>query len=221
MLLGCCHCGETPSESTPPSQSLPPSVSESVPPSESDSGPSYSEISSSCISSFGCVAIPRRLTWSVAVSGGSWDGSADCLCPAYDGTYTLKFCQCYYNGPLNRYELHYATDDLGTWRGRPGFPSTDLIGCRTKTPGTCEPGISLSGSRKYYCVVLQNNIRVFSSRYYTAFDYFPFSRTELSREWLYEGSPNCLASGSYSLPALAREARLDGCGWATGTLTPG
>ena len=223
MLLGCCHCGETPpSESIPPSESTPPSVSESVPPSESDSGPSYSEISSSCISSFGCAAIPRRLTWNVSVSGGTWDGSADCLCSAYDGTYTLKFCDCQF-ATLTGYRLFYATDELGTWRGRPGFPNTDLVGCRTKTAGTCVPlEGSVTTTRKYYAVVTPNNIRVFTTTYYTSTDTFPFSRVNATRQWEYTGSVNCLASSSYSLTKLALISNLDGCGWATtGTLTPG
>ena len=57
MLIGCCHCGETPpSESTPPSQSLPPSTSTSD-----------STDSQSVVSVFGnvcgyCAVFPRRFS---------------------------------------------------------------------------------------------------------------------------------------------------------------
>jgi hypothetical protein len=222
MLLGCCHCGETPSESTPPSQSLPPSTSQSLPPSDSASGPDYSVIGSGCISSFGCAAIPRRLTWNITVSGGSWDGNIDCLCPSYNGMFTLKFCDCTFSALLG-YRLFYATDDLGKWRGRAGFPSTDLVGCRDKTSGSCTPVEGgLTGSRRYYAVVTTTNIRVFTTTYYSARDTFPFPTSNITRQWTYTGSPNCLASASYSLPQSSTIlSGFDGCGWGTGTLTPG
>jgi len=223
MLLGCCHCGETPSESIPPSVSESQSQSESVPPSESDSGPSYSEITSSCIAAFGCAAIPRRLTWNITVSGGSWDGDIDCLCPSYNGTFTLKFCECNFTTLLG-YRLFYATDDLGRWRGRAGFPDTDLQGCRTKAAGTCTPiEGSLASSRLYYAIVTPSNIRVVTTTYYSAQDTFPFPTSNVTREWLYTGSPNCLASASYSLPYISTVLPgYDGCGWTgSGTLTPG
>lgn len=220
MLLGCCHCGET-----PPSESTPPSVSQSqsLPPSESDSGPSYSEISSSCIAAFGCAAIPRRLTWTIAVTTGNWDGKPDCLCPSYDGTFTLKFCKCEYNSFLGYHRLFYATDDLGRWRGRTGFPNTDLQGCRTKATGSCSPVEgSLLTSRLYYAIATPTNIRVFTTTYFSAQDTFPFPTANIAHQWEYTGSPNCLASSSYSLPLSPTvDAGYSGCGWPTGTLTPG
>lgn len=222
MLIGCCHCGEEPpSESIPPSESTP-SASESTP-SASDSGPSYSEISSSCISLFGCAAIPRRLTWTVPVSTGNWDGNPDCLCAPYDGTHTLKFCSCAYEPTPNRYVLLYATDELGTYRGRVGQPGTDLIGCRTKAAGPCTPFVAnISNSRRYYCVVYSTGqINVSSTHYFTAQDIPPFPTTTLSRTWSFTGSVNCLASGSYSLTPGGSIVGLDGCGWGTGTLSPG
>ena len=52
MLLGCCHCGETPpSESTPPSQSIPPSESQSRSTSLSGDGSSSYRGCSLCIGS--------------------------------------------------------------------------------------------------------------------------------------------------------------------------
>ena len=223
MLLGCCHCGETPSESIPPSQSLPPSTSQSLPPSTSQSsGPDYSVIGSSCISAFGCAAIPRRLTWTIAVTTGNWDGKPDCLCPSYNGTFTLKFCECNYSALLG-YRLFYATDDLGRWRGRTGFPNTDLQGCRNKSAGSCLPVEgSLSSSRLYYAIVTPSNIRVVTTTYYSAQDTFPFPTSNITHQWEYTGSPNCLASSSYSLPLSPTVgAGYSGCGWPTGTLTPG
>jgi len=220
MLIGCCHCGEEPSESIPPSESE--SQSESIPPSDSDDGPSYSEITSSCIASFGCAAIPQRLTWTVPVATGNWDGSPDCLCPNYDGTHVLKYCGCYYEPGPARYVLVYATDTLGVWRGRPGFPNTDLIGCRNKAPGACSPFVAaLSNTRLYYCVVLPGAINVYSTQYYTSTDVFPFTATQLGRAWTFVGSVNCLATSSYTLTPIAATARLDGCTWGTGTLSPG
>lgn len=223
MLLGCCHCGETPpSESIPPSQSLPPSTSQSLPPSSQSSGPDYSVIGSSCISAFGCAAIPRRLTWTVPVSTGNWDGAPDCLCPSYDGTFTLKFCECNFTTLLG-YRLFYATDDLGRWRGRAGFPNTDLQGCRTKAAGTCTPiEGSLASSRLYYAIVTPSSIRVVTTTYYSAQDTPPFPTSNITQQWTFTGSPNCLASASYTLPKTSSVLPgYDGCGWGTGTLTPG
>jgi hypothetical protein len=220
MLLGCCHCGETPSESTPPSQSLPPSTSQSLPPSDSASGPDYSVIGSSCISSFGCAAIPRRLTWNVAVSTGNWGSNPDCLCAAYDGSFTLKFCECVYVPFLGLYALHYATDNLGVWRGRAGFPDTDTSGCRTKATGNCSPNYTLSSSRLYYAVIYPNDMSVYSTHYKTREDVFPSTLTNLSQTWSRSGSSGCL-SGSYTLTHVATAPHLDGCGWGDGTLSPG
>jgi len=219
MLLGCCHCGEEQSESVPPSESTP-SASESVLPSESDSGADYSVIGSSCIAAFGCAAIPRRLSWNISVSGGSWDGDIDCICPPYNGTFTLKFCECNFTSLLG-YRLFYATDDLGWWRGRPGFGNNDLQGCRSKAAGSCVPVEGgLSSTRLYYAVVTPVNIRVFTTTYRSA-DMFGF--TNLTQEWTFTGSPNCLASASYTLPRTsAYTPGFDGCGWAeSGTLSPG
>ena len=215
MLLGCCHCGETPpSESTPPSQSLPPSTSQSLPPSTSQSsGPDYSVIGSSCISSFGCAAIPRRLTWNVTVSGDT-----DCICPSYNGTFTLKFCDCNFTSLLG-YRLFYATDDLGRWRGRPGFPNTDLSGCRDKAAGSCLPVEGgLSSSRLYYAIITPVNIRVITSTYRSSDG---FGTTNITHQWEYVGSPNCLSSASYALSHSPIAPGFDGCGWGAGTLTPG
>lgn len=218
MLLGCCHCGDTPSESIPPSESVP---SESLPPSDDLSGPSYSEIASTCISAFGCAAIPRRLTWAVSVGGGNWDGKADCLCASYDGTFTLKFCDCVFTTGIG-YRLFYATDNLGVWRGRPGFPNTDLAGCRIKSAGVCTPAEgSVSSSRLYYAIITTTNIRVITTTYYTAQDFPPFTATNATRQWEFTGAINCLASASYSLSAIPLVTGLDGCSWGTGSLSPG
>lgn len=85
MLLGCCHCGETPSESTPPSQSIPPSnsISQSTP------GPSDGPLSTDPLTCGVCVVVPAK--WVVTLSG--WNGinaSHDTCCGGMNGEYLLS-----------------------------------------------------------------------------------------------------------------------------------
>jgi hypothetical protein len=87
MLIGCCHCGETPSESTPPSES-------SNPPSESVSSDSYSDVANSCIEDWGCAAIPRRLK--VTISYDFNYINQRCHCSMFAGTFFLNYHNCYY-----------------------------------------------------------------------------------------------------------------------------
>jgi hypothetical protein len=93
MLIGCCHCGETPSESTPPSESSNP-PSESLPPSESVSSDSYSDVTNSCIEDWGCAAIPRRLK--VTISFDYSYINQYCHCAMFAGTFFLNYHNCYY-----------------------------------------------------------------------------------------------------------------------------
>jgi len=67
MLLGCCHCGETPSESVPPSVSQSQSQSESVP------SVSESPISDRPLVCGDCDAVPYR--WRITLSGWGASGS--------------------------------------------------------------------------------------------------------------------------------------------------
>jgi hypothetical protein len=67
MLLGCCHCGETPSESTPPSVSQSQSQSQSVP------SVSESPISERPLVCGDCDAVPYR--WKVTLTGWGAAGS--------------------------------------------------------------------------------------------------------------------------------------------------
>ena len=80
MLLGCCHCGETPpSESTPPSQSVPPSASQSA--SQSD------EVSGIYINCQFCLGniYPARVR--LDIPGFGTPGVNQCA--AYTGSYTI------------------------------------------------------------------------------------------------------------------------------------
>ena len=86
MLIGCCHCGETPpSESTPPSQSVPPSgsISQSTP------GPSDGPLSTDPLTCGVCIVVPAK--WVVTLSG--WNGinaSHDTCCGGMNGEYLLS-----------------------------------------------------------------------------------------------------------------------------------
>lgn len=221
MLLGCCHCGSPPPP--PPSESIPPSTSQSLPPSESIT--SVSEVTNSCIAnSFGCPAIPRFLKFQVAVGGGNWDGSPDCLCSHYDGTYTLEFCEC--KGPTgdDTAVLTYSTSNLGWWRNNNLTPP----GCRAKAAGDCvsrvgnSQGAAALSSRLYYAVIRPTGMSVVSSTYYTAYDFWPFERATITRSWKDDTANHlCLSNGPWTLPASARLAGLDGCSWGTGTLSVG
>lgn len=73
MLLGCCHCGEQPSDSFPPSESVP---SDSV----SDSGSAPDFTYGEC----DCAAVPK--IWEVV-----WPAmNANAACPIPAGTYQLN-----------------------------------------------------------------------------------------------------------------------------------
>ena len=84
MLLGCCHCGETPSESTPPSES-------SHPPSESVPSISEEPISERPLVCGDCDAVPYR--WKVTLAGWTFfpgkPTHATC-CQARNGAYVLS-----------------------------------------------------------------------------------------------------------------------------------
>ncbi len=86
MLLGCCHCGETPpSESVPPSQSLPPSTSQSLPPSDSASD---GVLSTDPLTCGVCAVVPAK--WVVTLSG--WNGinaSHNSCCSGMNKEYLL------------------------------------------------------------------------------------------------------------------------------------
>jgi hypothetical protein len=86
MLLGCCHCGETPSESVPPSQSLPPSGSQSLPPSGSESASASSIETRTCF----CV-FPRR--WKFTFPNKTNPTGGAC-CDQFAGEHILDFVQC-------------------------------------------------------------------------------------------------------------------------------
>jgi hypothetical protein len=82
MLLGCCHCGQEPSESVPPSESIPPSASAST--SVSASNP----ISTTLALCEPCIAVPKK--FSVTLSG--WSGlfaAHNACCSEINGTYTI------------------------------------------------------------------------------------------------------------------------------------
>jgi len=82
MLLGCCHCGETPSESTPPSVSESQSIDESA--SESSNESSLEVVSCWCV-------FPRR--WTFTLPGPNRIGASAC-CAAYAGIRVLNFVSC-------------------------------------------------------------------------------------------------------------------------------
>jgi len=82
MMLGCCHCGEEPSESVPPS--------ESSPPSDSDGSDLLSEESSLDVVSCFCV-FPRR--WTFTLPPPNRVGASPC-CTTYAGLRTLHYVQC-------------------------------------------------------------------------------------------------------------------------------
>jgi len=91
MLLGCCHCGETPpSESIPPSQSLPPSDSASQ--SVSASNP----ISTTLALCQPCVAVPRRFSVSLSGWTGLYAPHATC-CNGINGSYTIAIDSNFFN----------------------------------------------------------------------------------------------------------------------------
>jgi hypothetical protein len=98
-----------------------------------------------------------------------------------------------------------------------------LQGCRTKTAGSCDPiEGSLASSRLYYAIVTPTGMRVITTTYFSAQDTFPFPTTNYTQQWNFSGSINCLASASYSLSHFTGGDSLgDGCGWGTGTLSPG
>ena len=224
MLLGCCHCGSPPSESTPPStsQSLPPSTSESI--------TSVSEVSNDCISVFGCSAVPRRLKFQVAVGGGDWDGSPDCLCSHYDGTFTLNFCTCLYSSGSDSSALIYSTNDRGWWRTpNPLVPNAILPGCSMKAVGDCTVHLALNqgqaaaSSRLYYAVIRPSGIQVLSSSYFTFYlDGGFYYRATVTRTWKNDGiEHNCLTNGPWVLPSpeAGYIDGVDGCIWGAGTLS--
>lgn len=87
MLLGCCHCGETPpSESIPPSESVPPSTSQSLPPSGSQSASASSIETRTCF----CV-FPRR--WKFTFPNKT-NASGGACCDQFAGEKILDFVQC-------------------------------------------------------------------------------------------------------------------------------
>jgi len=82
MLLGCCHCGETPSESTPPS------VSESQSQSGSIDSFTSNEISTTPALCEPCVAVPRRFSVSLSGWTGLYAPHATC-CNGINGSYAI------------------------------------------------------------------------------------------------------------------------------------
>ena len=83
MLLGCCHCGET-----PPSESTPPSVSESQSQSGSIDSFTSNEISTTPAVCEPCVAVPRRFSVSLSGWTGLYAPHATC-CNGINGSYTI------------------------------------------------------------------------------------------------------------------------------------
>lgn len=85
MLLGCCHCGEEPSESIPPSESG------SIPPS-GDGSNSVLDLSARDLECGDCDAVPYR--WRVTLSGwtnaGGFPSHATC-CGDRNTTFVLNY----------------------------------------------------------------------------------------------------------------------------------
>jgi hypothetical protein len=117
MLLGCCHCGQTPSESTPPSQSQ----SQSVRPQSID------EIFSPCAP---CTAVPRRFTASLSGWSGLFAAHNAC-CGSINGTYTIS------EHPLANYTgavVHYI--GCTAWKSDTKCTNQNTA---TGTPPSCLP----------------------------------------------------------------------------------
>lgn len=96
MMLGCCHCGEEPSESIPPSESQ--SQSDSV---DSVAGNEVSTDISFCQP---CVAVPKRFNVTLSGWAGLYAAHASC-CSAINGTYSIAMDALanYSGGGVNYY----------------------------------------------------------------------------------------------------------------------
>ena len=92
MLLGCCHCGETPSESIPPSASASNSASGSA----SDSASASNAISTTLALCEPCVAVPRRFSVSLSGWTGLYAPHATC-CNGINGSYTITLDSNFFN----------------------------------------------------------------------------------------------------------------------------
>ena len=148
MLLGCCHCGEEPSESIPPSESTPPSESESVSESdsesESQSESSIETITSTCIMNIGCPAVPRYLRWHLDPGN-----NLQCLAPFYVGDFKLELCSCQYTG-VNNWTLIYVTKT----RGKAVFVSSGVCTGDDNYPGPVVCNDYQAGaSMRYYAII--------------------------------------------------------------------
>jgi|694.fasta_scaffold26491_15 hypothetical protein len=136
MLLGCCHCGETPSESTPPS------VSQSLPPSGSLSA-SASASASASFGIAGCNAcdsnvMPTRYTIASTKSAGS----------------LFAGCNAEYTGNFTVYHMPSGLTPLPS-AGTPAFPNIGGTDCQFYSTelalkfrtATCAATTNVSGRR--------------------------------------------------------------------------
>lgn len=117
MLLGCCHCGQEPSDSVPPSQS------DSMPSgsAEGSDGP----LSTDPLACGVCIVVPAK--WIVTLSGwGGVNSSHQSCCSGMDGQYLLSISSrtstpCTVSSPSHCriWESAEKARNLGTANGTP------------------------------------------------------------------------------------------------------
>ncbi len=115
MLLGCCHCGEEPSESVPPSES----ASESAP-SDSDSETASGSSETTFTGCNSCIDAIAPLRWKATI--------------AYSGTTSTNGKCC----PVYQQQIYYLTNDPSTcnWVSAEKRHAESNLGAMLCTEGT-------------------------------------------------------------------------------------
>jgi hypothetical protein len=221
MLLGCCHCGETPSESTPPS------VSQSLPPSDSASE-SMSASASASYGIVGCNAcdgnvMPARYTIATSKIAGS----------LYAG------CNAEYTGNFAVYHTPSGLSPLPS-AGTPSFPDIGGTDCRFYSTdlalkfrtATCLASANPSG-RRFTLAIVRTNLGgsfryalTVNIQYWVDFGFGASSETmsySVQQDDLVlpgDNAFNCL--GTFSLPFTTGARTLAQTGFPSSiTVTPG
>ena len=221
MLLGCCHCGETPSESTPPStsQSLPPSGSFSTSASASASA-SYG--TTGCEGCDGNV-MPTRYTIASSKTAGT----------LYAG------CNTEYTGNFTMYHNASGLSPAENV-GSPAFPILGGTLCKFYStelalkfrPATCVATSNVSG-RRFVAAITRTNLGgsyrytfVVNIQYWVNFglgdSYESMSYSIQQDDLLIPGDNafNCLSS--FTLPRTSGSRTLAQTGFPSSiTVTPG